>query len=49
MGGTGKNALKITGVLIGMYLIAAHATGWGNLLLNAGKAGSSTIKTLQGR
>lgn len=45
----GKNALKITGVLIGMYLVAAHATGWGGLLLNAGKAGSSTIKTLQGR
>lgn len=45
----GKNALKITGVLIGMYLVAAHATGWGNLLLNAGKAGSSAVKTLQGR
>lgn len=45
----GRNALKITGVLIGMYLVAAHATGWGNLLLNAGKAGSGTIKTLQGR
>jgi hypothetical protein len=49
MGGTGRKALTITGALIGMYLIAAHATGWGNLLLNAGKAGSSTIKTLQGR
>lgn len=45
----GKNALKVGGVLIGMYLIAAHATGWGNLMLNAGKAGSQTIKTLQGR
>jgi hypothetical protein len=45
----GRNALKITGVLIGMYLVAAHATGWGNLLLNAGKAGSGAVKTLQGR
>jgi len=45
----GKNALKITGVLVGMYLIAAHATGWGKLLLNSGTAGSGVIKTLQGR
>lgn len=45
----GRNALKISGVLIGMYLIAAHATGWGNLLLSAGKAGSGITKTLQGR
>lgn len=45
----GMKALKISGVLIGMYLLAAHATGWGNLLLNAGKAGSSVAKTLQGR
>lgn len=45
----GKNALKITGVLIGMYLVAAHATGWGRLMLNAGTAGSGVIKNLQGR
>lgn len=42
-------ALKIGGVLIGMYLIAAHATDWGKLLLNAGTAGSQAVKTLQGR
>lgn len=45
----GRNALKIGGVLIGMYLLAAHATGWGKLLLNSGTAGSGVIKTLQGR
>ena len=44
-----RNGIKIVGVLIGMYLVAAHATGWGNLLLSAGKAGSTDIKTLQGR
>lgn len=45
----GRNALKIGGVLIGMYLIAAHATGWGKLLLNAGSAGGGIVKNLQGR
>lgn len=44
-----RNALKIGGGLIAMYLLAAHATGWGTLLLDAGKAGTSGIKTLQGR
>lgn len=45
----GRYALKVTAVLIGTYLVAAHATAWGKLLLNAGSAGSGTIKTLQGR
>jgi hypothetical protein len=45
----GRNALKISGVLIGMYLIAAHATDWGKLLLNAGSAGGGLVKNLQGR
>lgn len=42
-------AVKYGAVLIGVYLIAANATGWGKLLLNAGTAGSGVAKTLQGR
>lgn len=42
-------AVKIGGVLIGVYLVAAHATAWGKLLLNAGTSGSGVIKTFQGR
>lgn len=49
MGGTGRKALTTVGALIAVYLIGAAATGWGNLLMSAGKAGSSTIKVLQGR
>ena len=45
----GRKALMIGGVLIGMYLVAAHATGWGKLMLNSGTAGIGVIKTLQGR
>ena len=42
-------AVKIGAVLIGMYLVAAHATAWGKLMLDAGKAGTTVAKTLQGR
>jgi hypothetical protein len=35
--------------LIGVYLVAAHATAWGKLLLDAGTSGSRVAKTLQGR
>lgn len=45
----GRQALKMTGVLIGMYLLAANASGWGKLFSEAGKAGTSGIKVLQGR
>lgn len=45
----GRQALKITGVLIGVYLFGAWATNWGRLMLNAGTAGSGVVKTLQGR
>lgn len=45
----GKKALVIGGGLIGMYLLAAHATGWGRLFLNVGTAGSGVVKTFQGR
>lgn len=45
----GIKALKIGGTLIVVYLIAAHATAWGKLALNAGTAGSGVVKTFQGR
>lgn len=45
----GRKSVATVGVLIGMYLVAAHATGWGRLMLNAGTAGSGVVKALQGR
>lgn len=45
----GRKALGTVGVLIGMYLVAAHATGWGKLMTSAGTAGSGIVKSLQGR
>lgn len=47
--GLGRKALTTTGLLIGIFLVGAHATGWGKLMLNAGTAGSGIVKTLQGR
>lgn len=41
--------VKIGGVLIVVYLIAANATGWGQLLGSAGTSGSGVIKAFQGR
>lgn len=45
----GRYALKVTAVMIVTYIVAANATQWGKLLLNAGSAGSGVAKTLQGR
>lgn len=42
-------ALKIGGVLIVVYLIAAKATDVGRLLGSAGTAGTGVIKAFQGR
>jgi hypothetical protein len=42
-------AVKITAGLIAVYLVAAHATDWGKLLLAGGKAGGGVIRDLQGR
>lgn len=41
--------VKIGGVLIVVYLVAAHATGWGSLLGSAGTAGTGVIRAFQGR
>ena len=46
MGGT---FLKYSAALIGVYLIAAHASDFGTLLGQAGTAGSGFAATLQGR
>lgn len=41
--------VKIGGVLIVVYLVAAHATNWGALLGSAGTSGVGVIKAFQGR
>lgn len=41
--------VKIGGVLIVVYLIAAHATDWGKLLGSAGTSGVGVIQAFQGR
>lgn len=45
----GNSLLKYSAVLIGVYLVAGHASGFGKLLSSAGTAGSGFAKTLQGR
>lgn len=45
----GRQSIKTVGILIGVFLIGAHASGWGKLMLNAGQAGSGFARTLQGR
>lgn len=44
-----KVAIKYSAILIGVYLVVAHATGAGNVLKSAGSASSGFAKTLQGR
>lgn len=41
--------VKLSAVLIGVYIVAAHASGFGTLLSSAGTAGQGFAKTLQGR
>lgn len=43
------NFLKFSAVLIGVVIIAGHATDFGNLVSSAGTAGAGFAKTLQGR
>jgi len=45
----GKKFLLGTGVLIGLYLVVANATGFGRAVAAAGSAYSGGVKTLQGR
>jgi hypothetical protein len=42
-------ALKYGAVLIGLYIAAAYATGFGQSLTAGGNAGSGIIKAFQGR
>jgi hypothetical protein len=45
----GKKFLLGTGILIGIYLIAANATGFGRALQATGNVYAQGVKTLQGR
>lgn len=47
--GLARKGLTYTAVLIGVYLVVANATGFGNALKSAGTAGSGFVKTLQAR
>jgi hypothetical protein len=41
--------LAITGGLVALYLVVAHATDAGKLLSSAGSAYGGAVKVLQGR
>ena len=41
--------LKYSAGLIGVYLVVSNATGFGKLISQAGTAGSSYARVLQGR
>lgn len=45
----GRQALKLGGVLIGMYLLVAYATGSGKVISTTTSGGVGLIKALQGR
>lgn len=45
----GKQALKWTGGLIALYIVARNWQGISKLTSSAGSAGGGVIKTLQGR
>lgn len=44
-----RQALKWTGGLIGLYLVAKNWNGVTRVISSSGSAGSGVIKTLQGR
>lgn len=44
-----NKALFYGAVLIGTYLLVAHASGAGTVLKSAGTAGGGVVKALQGR
>lgn len=45
----GKQALKWTGGLIALYVVARNWQGITKVVSSAGSSGSGVIKTLQGR
>lgn len=44
-----RKFLGYTAGLIGLYIVAAHASGAGKLLTSGAQGGSTFVKTLQGR
>ncbi len=44
-----KDALRISGLLIGTYLLVYYATGAGRVIGAGGDAGVGIIKAFQGR
>lgn len=45
----GKKLLLGTGILVGLYLVVANATGFGKAVAASGQAYAGAVKTLQGR
>lgn len=45
----GSQVVKSGAILIGLFIIGAHLSGWGGLMINAGKAGNGIVRNLQGR
>lgn len=44
-----RNALKLGGGLIALYLLVAYSTGSGKLLANASAGATNLVKAFQGR
>jgi hypothetical protein len=44
-----KKIITVTGVLVGIYIASAYATGFGKSLQTAGGVYTGAVKTLQGR
>lgn len=45
----GRQALKYTGALIGLYLVSAYASGFGRAFIDGANGTATVIKTLQAR
>lgn len=44
-----RQAIYLGAVLIGLYIVANYATGFGRDLTTGGQAGATVIKAFQGR
>jgi len=44
----GRQFLKNGAILIALVIVGGHLTGWGGLMIDAGKAGSGLVRAFQG-
>jgi hypothetical protein len=45
----GRNILRTSGMLIGLYLLVAYSTGSGKLVANLSSGATNLVKAFQGR